>query len=239
MKIRKFLKKLVAYSPVAVTKNERYDRLTQQIIQKVCHANSICIDVGANEGKILSMFIKNCPGAIHYAFEPIPPLYYLLKRKYASAAHISDIAIAANAGISNFNYVTTDPAYSGLKKRAYDKPEEDTQIVVNTATLDSIIPLSACIKLIKLDIEGGEYHALKGATRILQSSRPYILFEFGKAGAEAYNITPKMLYDLLYGMQYNINLLHLFLKDAPALSLPGFTRCYTTGQEYFFIAYPI
>jgi FkbM family methyltransferase len=237
MRIRQLIKDIAARSPIAITRNELYDRLTEKVIKKVCHANSVCVDIGANEGKILSMFIRHCPHSIHYAFEPIPPLYHLLKRKYSSAARIYELAISDTEGKADFNYVTTDPAYSGLLKRKYDKPEQDETIVVKTATLNTIIPATESIRLIKLDIEGGEYNALSGASRLLQS-HPYILFEFGKAGAEAYKITPAMMYKFLTSRQYHINLLPGFLKRTAPLELDVFEYYYTSGKAYFFIAYP-
>lgn len=237
MHIRKLIKNIAAHSPIPITKNEYYNRLTEKVIEKVCIDNCVCVDVGANEGKILNMFTKHAPNAIHYAFEPIPMLYHLLKRKYSSAAKIFDIALSDHAGMSNFNYVISDPAYSGLKKRAYDKPETDEQIEVKTATLDSIIPSNESIKLIKLDIEGGEYNALRGAANILESSHPYILFEFGRAGGEAYHVSPGMMYELLKSFKYKINLLQRFLRQAPELSLHAFKEYYTNSKEYFFIAY--
>ncbi|MDB5473622.1 MAG: FkbM family methyltransferase [Devosia sp.] len=38
------------------------------------------------------------------------------------------------------------------------------------------------LKLIKIDVEGFEYHALRGAQRLLHADRPHIIFEFQGAG---------------------------------------------------------
>ena len=166
MHFKKYLKNIATHFPIPLTTNEYYDRLTEKIIKKVCNQRSACIDVGANEGKILSMFVKHCPFGRHYAFEPIPHLYFSLKRKYGSAVTIYKLALSNHTGESNFNFVLTDPAYSGLKKRDYDKPEKDEMIQVETAKLDDIINPNQPIQLIKLDIEGGEYNALSGAVNL-------------------------------------------------------------------------
>jgi len=236
--LKKLLKRLAAHSPVALTKNEYYDRLTLRVIKRVCSEDSICIDVGANEGKILTLFTRYAPRAVHYAFEPIPSLYELLKRKYTSAVRVYCYALAAKNGSASFNHVITDPAYSGLQKRRYDKPERDETITVKTARLDDIIPADVNIKLIKMDIEGGEYNALEGATKTLQRSKPYLLFEFGKAGAEAYNVTPIMMYERLQLLGYNINTLPRFLNKALPLTCLQFQQFFAGGAVYFFIAYP-
>lgn len=237
MTIRKVLKKIASYSPVALTTNERYDRLTDRVIRRLCHFDSVCIDVGANEGKILQMFTRHCPGAVHLAFEPIPFLYQKLKRRYTSAARIYNYALSDKAGISDFNFVVTNPAYSGLIRRPYDRPEYDETIQVEVTTLDQIIPAETVVHLIKLDIEGGEYNALQGATTILRKFRPYLLFEFGKGGSEAYGVTPRMMYNFLADHNYHINTLPGFLKNAPPLSYEQFERCFCTGSAFFFLGF--
>jgi FkbM family methyltransferase len=237
MHLKQILKKIAALSPVPLTANEYYDRLTEKVIKKVCNQSSVCIDVGANEGKILAMFIRHCPKAVHYAFEPIPALYFLLKRKYSSAANIFNIAISNTKGKSNFNHVLTNPAYSGLVKRPYDKIETDETIRVETNMLDNVISVDQQITLIKLDIEGGEYNALLGARRIMEKDRPYILFEFGKPGAEAYHVKADDMFLLLEKHQYNISTLPQFLNDKGLLNMAAFEDCFERNRPYFFIAH--
>lgn len=239
MHIKKLLKTIAAHLPFALTKNERYDRVTEKIIKKVCGPSSVCIDIGANEGKILSMFTRHCPNAMHYAFEPIPGLYHHLKRRYSSAAHIYNLALSNYAGRSSFNHVITDPAYSGLVKRPYDKPERDETIQVIMGKLDDIIPRDVPITLMKLDIEGGELHALQGAQEILRNHHPYVLFEFGKGGAEAYDVTPALFFQFLASSRYYVQTLEGFLKNSLPLSFHQFEQHFQKQSDYFFIAVPI
>jgi FkbM family methyltransferase len=236
--LKQLLKKIAGLSPVPLTRNEYYDRLTKKVIKKVCSKNSVCIDVGANNGKILQLFVKNCALATHYAFEPIPDLYYLLKRKFDSACRIYDVALSNYTGISCFNYVTTDHAYSGLIKRSYDKPEQDTTIEVKVDLLDNIIPNNATITLIKIDVEGAEYNVLEGAVKTIERCKPLILFEFGKGGSDAYEITPQKIFAFLDAYNFHINLLPNFLKNHPPLTINQFINEYNKGKEYFFVAYP-
>ena len=237
MHFKKYLKNIATHFPIPLTTNEYYDRLTEKIIKKVCNKRAACIDVGANEGKILSMFVKHCPFGRHYAFEPIPHLYFSLKRKYGSAVTIYKLALSNHTGESNFNFVLTDPAYSGLKKRDYDKPEKDEMIQVETAKLDDIINPDQPIQLIKLDIEGGEYNALSGAVNLLRKHHPTILFEFGKPGAAAYNISTAMMFDFFNEHQYKIYTMPHFLQQKNPLTLLQFEDCFKHGKPFFFIAH--
>jgi len=237
--LRKIIKYLASLSPVSFTKNEYYDRLTEKIIKRVCPPNAVCADVGAHTGKVLQVILRNCPAAMHYAFEPIPDLYHKLKRKYGSACHVYNIALSNSIGYHSFTYVITDPAYSGLKKRRFDKPEKYTDIRVKTHCLDHIISPEIPITLIKMDVEGGEYDVIRGAEKTISRWKPYILFEFGRGGSDVYGVSPAMMYTLLCdNHQLRINLLKRFLKNLPPLTLAGFEEQYKKGREFFFIAYP-
>jgi FkbM family methyltransferase len=236
--LRQLLKKLVYFSPVPLTRNDYYDRVTEKVIKKVCAEDSVCIDVGANNGKIVQLFIKHCPSATHFAFEPIPSLYYLLKRKFDSACRVFNVALSNYTGTSSFNYVTTDPAYSGLKKRPYNKPQKDCLIDVKVDRLDNIIPGSTKIALIKIDVEGAEYNVIEGAIETIEHCRPVILFEFGKGGSDAYEITPSKMFTLLRGVALRVSLLSAYLKGQPPLTISQFIQEYEKGKEYFFVAHP-
>jgi FkbM family methyltransferase len=237
--VKKILKHIAALSPIALTKNEQYDRLTKKILKRVCTTESICIDIGANEGKVLQMMLQVARDAKHYAFEPIPVLFEKLKLKFQSKAHILNIALSNKVGKANFNLVLTDMAYSGLQKRAYDKPEKDTTIEVSTALLDNIIPTTTKIDLIKLDIEGGEYFALHGAIKTIHQSTPIILFEFGKAGANAYNITNEQMFQFITSqLNYEIYTLTGWLKKSASLDQKAFNAFFENNLEFFYLAAP-
>lgn len=235
--VKKILKHIAALSPIALTKNEHYDRLTKKVLQKVCTAENICVDIGANEGKVLQMMLQVAPDAKHYAFEPIPVLFEKLKLKFQSKAQLYNIALSNKSGKANFNLVLTDMAYSGLQKRAYDKPEKDTTIEVNTNLLDNIIPAETKIALIKLDIEGGEYFALQGAIKTINQSKPILLFEFGKAGANAYNITNTQMFQFINSqLNYEIYTLVDWLENKASLDQKAFNTFFENDREFFYLA---
>jgi len=79
------------------------------------------------------MFLKQSPKGLYFGFEPLPHLYKFLVGKYNNYqnVHIYDFALSNSEGFSKFNYVISNPAYSGIKKRIYDgKNEKDIQITV-------------------------------------------------------------------------------------------------------------
>jgi len=237
--LKKSAKFIIHHFPVPLTRNERCDRDTLTIIKKVCHPASVCIDIGAHNGKILHYFIKHASKGIHWAYEPIPQLFHVLKRKYGSAANIYQLALSNVKGNSAFNFVTTDMAYSGLKKRSYDRPEKDSSIQVKTDLLDNLVPEKQNITLIKIDVEGAELLVLQGAIKTIRRNKPVILFEFGKAGATAYDYDDSIMFDFIdHNLYYDIFTLKAFKHNMPPLSRDQFHQYFNNGKEFFFAAVP-
>lgn len=230
-----FLKK----SPVAFSKNHRYDILTKKIIQQYCHVHSNCIDVGAHKGEVTDLFLKLCPQGMHFSFEPIPFLFENFKKKYAFIKNCKffEIALSDEKGISSFNYVISNPAYSGLKKRTYDrKNEKDITIEVHTDTLDHCVPSYIKIDFIKIDVEGAEMKVLQGGKKILAKDHPIIVFEFGIGGSDFYGTTPQLLYSFFKELNYEIFLLENFLSKKNSLSLGDLEEQFLNRKNYYFVA---
>ncbi|OYU53874.1 MAG: FkbM family methyltransferase [Chitinophagaceae bacterium BSSC1] len=237
--IRSLAKTILALLPIALTKNERYDRLTKRIIQQVCQPNSNCIDIGAHEGRIFSMMLDAAPQGRHHAFEPIPALYEQLKKDFGARAMVHQQALSNQSGLANFNLVLSNPALSGIKKRPYWKKEIDSSIQVTTEVLDHLINPTEQIDLIKMDVEGAELWVLEGAINTIQRCQPAILFECGKMGGQAYDFSAKDAFDLLdLRLKYRIFTLDAWLKNAPALIFQDFQTHFEQGTEFFFFATP-
>ena len=157
------LKNLIKKLPFDFTKNQAYDRQTNAIIKKVCNKNSICLDIGCHKGEVLDIIISHAPDGHHFGFEPIPSMYKSLAAKYKNTnCTILEVALSNQSGTSVFNHVVSNPAYSGLVKRAYDRPNEvDEEITVKTERLDLLFDKNTPIDLIKIDVEGGELNDIK------------------------------------------------------------------------------
>lgn len=239
MKIKNLIKKGLSTLHLDLTKNLKYDRLTKQIIAKVVKPDSICIDIGCHKGEILDLILKYAPNGGHFAFEPIPDLYNKLKIKYSNKCNIFSCALSDHTGETTFQFVTNAPAYSGILKRKYDiQDPEIEEIKVKLEKLDNIIPGDSKIDLIKIDVEGGEFHVLKGAQRIISKSKPIIIFECGIGASEYYGTKPEDVYDYLNkDISLNISLLNDWLKNKLPLSRQQFCDMFNNNTEYYFIAY--
>jgi len=238
--MKAIIKNLVKKLPIAFTRNQKYDRQTRQVIKMVCKPESNCIDVGCHKGEILDYIRRVAPGGTHYGFEPIPELFEKLNSKYKNTNCIVQRLAVSNAkGQASFNYVISNPSYSGFKKRTYDRPnEKDFEITVDTDLLDNIIPQNLNIDFIKIDVEGAELLVFEGAERLIKKDKPVIVFEYGIGGSDFYESNPDRIFLLLENHGLSVSLLDRWLKKLPPLALEEFKREYYQKLNFFFIAYP-
>ncbi|MBK8701416.1 MAG: FkbM family methyltransferase [Saprospiraceae bacterium] len=236
--MKTFLKKLIKKLPIAFTQNQKYDWQTRQVLQKVCKPDCNCIDIGCHKGEIMDLFIQYAPQGIHLGFEPIPEMYQALREKYTpEQAHIFPYALSDDAGKTTFNYVVSNPAYSGIKKRKYDHAGEvDREITVEKERLDNLVGSHTKISLIKIDVEGGEYQVLKGATGLLADQKPLVIFEHGIGGSDFYGTKPGDVYRLFEGLGYQLFTMKSWLAKGRPFDLKEFERQYEEKLNYYFLA---
>lgn len=238
--MKQLIKKIIKKIPIAFTQNQQYDKQTTLVIKKVCQENSNCVDVGCHKGEVLDIMRKYAPKGHHFGFEPIPELYQALQFKYSKTeAQIFDIALSNEKGIKTFNFVVSNPAYSGLIKRQYDKPhEQDTSIEVRVDLLDHIIPKDTPIALMKIDVEGGEMGVLEGGKQTILRAKPIIIFEHGMGASDYYGTKPEQLYDFLQSCGYKVATMKRWLKGETSFSKEEFKHQFYDRLNYYFIAYP-
>lgn len=126
-----------------------------------------------------------------------------------------------------------------MRLRKYDIPDPDIEeISVEVKKLDDFLPESTPIDLIKIDVEGAEFHVLKGAIEILKKSKPIIIFECGLGASDYYDTEPSDLYSYITNaIGLKVSLLKSFIRDEAPLTLSEFSEHYSKGSEYYFIAY--
>ena len=238
MAFKDFIRSVLIFFHLDITKNLEYDRLTKLIMKQNLSEDSNCIDVGCHKGEILDLMLKYAPKGKHYAFEPIPYLYNDLVDRFEGKAKIYPYALSYQDGNTTFQLVKNAPAYSGIKKRRYDisNPEIE-EINVELKALDNLIPENVAVNFIKIDVEGAELGVLKGAKRIIQKNKPLIVFEFGLGGSDYYGTTPNDIFDLLVRQSgLKIYTLKAFINKEEPLSLQNLEEIFKSNREYYFVA---
>ncbi len=237
--LKKHLKPLLIKNGIALNKNMQYDLQAWRIMQKILDKNSNCLDIGCHAGEFMDWMLELAPQGHHFGFEPIPELYKKLQDKFKKKVGLYALALGAETGKARFTLVRNAPAYSGLQKRVYSvkNPEIET-IEVNVERLDNLFAALDQLKLIKIDVEGGEFDVIRGGKELILRCKPYIFFEFGKGAAEYYGSGPEAMFDLLDELNMNVYQLKYFLEDLNPLTKSTFAQHFESGSEYYFIAAP-
>ena len=231
---------VVRQPPISLAglKNAAYDEQTLAVMSRSLSNNSNCVDVGCHKGSILKEMLRLAPDGTHCAFEPIPKLYGELVSSFPGVK-IYEIALSDSVGEASFQYVGSNPSYSGLKKREYPTSSETIEeIKVRTDLLDNIIPEDFPIAFIKIDVEGGELQVLRGAAKTICRSKPVVVFEHGLGAADYYGTTPEQVYDFFaQRCDLKVSLMEDWLRGDAPLTREGFNARYHAG-EFYFIAHP-
>lgn len=219
-------------------RNAADNRVTTAVMARLLRADSSWVEVGASTGDLLWHVLRYAPRGRHVAFEPIPESAALLRAKLPPNVAVHALAIADHNGEMEFQHVVSNAGYSGLQRRTYPRADEDVRpIRVRVARLDDALPADLRITAMKIDVEGAELQVFQGATRILQSQRPWVLFEHGRGAADCYGTSPEMVYDLLADAAYRISVPADWLAGRPPLDRRAFVACFGT-ETCNFIASP-
>jgi FkbM family methyltransferase len=238
--LKSFIRLLLLFFHLDITKNLSYDRLSIQLMRKYIRQKDNCIDVGAHKGEILIFFRRYANQGFHQAFEPIPVFYEELKSRFKENIQIYPFALSNQVGKKEFQWVKNAPAYSGFMQRKYAiKHPLLEKIQVESRRLDDFQSLEKPIRLIKIDVEGAEFLVLKGSLQTLKAHRPFVLFEFGLGSSEFYGSTAEELYAFFQELDYSLFTLKDAMKENEALSLASFVAHYQNNSEYYFWAAPL
>jgi FkbM family methyltransferase len=158
--------------------------LLQDQIRLIGREANLIFDVGAHTGQSTLEYLTNFPHARIFSFEPDATN---AAAALAAAAHyrqrcsLHQLAISDSDGSAQFHINSHDGTHSlfaiGEQEYWAGPAHEIRQVTVQTKTLDSFIAdhdLSQ-VDILKMDIQGGELAALKGAHNLLTQARIRLL----------------------------------------------------------------
>lgn len=144
----------------------------------------IC-DVGAHIGKTARRYLRLLPTAQLYCFEPFPASREAFRARVGSPANVRLIAaaVADTPGERTF-HVNENSSLNSLlpavtKGRMYHHASKDLGTIrVPVTTLDEFTATERIerIHVLKIDVEGGERQALRGARTLLAAGRIDLIY---------------------------------------------------------------
>ncbi|QDT54236.1 2-O-methyltransferase NoeI [Caulifigura coniformis] len=138
----------------------------------------VIFDVGAHIGDAAASYRLRFPSAAISCFEPFPGAASQLESRFAGdpGIEVHRLALAASSGTSQMNvnsYVATNsllPTDPGATRQwGLKHCETSSTITVETTGIDQFCKGHSIprIHILKLDVQGGEYDVLKGASEML------------------------------------------------------------------------
>jgi len=193
------------YRPLYAAYKTYADRAERELLRKILFKGAVVADVGANIG-IYSQFLSRCvgpTGSVH-SFEPSPDNFRRLSAatRDLSNVRLTQAAVGERSGECKL-YVSDK---LNVDHRAY-KADGDSRRAVPTemVALDDYFKPGQRVDLIKMDIQGYELHALRGAQRVLRENRDInLLLEFWPAGLEQAGVGWEELVELLQRLNMNV-----------------------------------
>jgi FkbM family methyltransferase len=173
-----------------------------RLLRRVLRPGDVYVDAGANIGQ-LALVASRCvgPGGSVYAFEPQPRALERLREN----VRLNDAANVTVVPKGCWDAVGTAALYD-FEGGAIDLPSmgrrPDRQVVgetaIETVRIDEVVP--GPTRLIKVDVEGAEWAALRGAERLLSGPEPpHLLVELNQKTSQAFGFHPMELVDWILG----------------------------------------
>jgi FkbM family methyltransferase len=192
------------------------------LVTSLCQANQTFLDVGAHIGSIIASVQRSCPSAKIIAVEAVPTKARNLERLFPSVK-IFACAVGETTGAVSFFVDSVASARSSLARSNCTHNLSVSEIRIPLRTLDELLGTTR-VDVMKLDVEGAELGALRGARNVLNASRPLIMFESGPESGRDLGYTKEALFEFFEATDYAIVLPSRLAHNDPGLCCSGFVE---------------
>ena len=190
-----------------------FEAIITAVYSNILKPGDFALDGGANHG-VHTGPMSACVGrkGLVAAVEAMPELAATLAAKWKKPGNVRIVqaALGAFEGETDFVFVPQADGYSGRKQQSNIPAtalEGVRKLTVAQSTIDHIIAqmVRYDLRFMKLDLEGGEYDALRGAGDAMGRCRPLIVFENGRGrAAELYGYDREQWFALFAQHGYQV-----------------------------------
>jgi FkbM family methyltransferase len=187
-----------------------------RLLQTLVRPNTWLFDVGANIGLMSIPVLQSITGSQVASFEPSPNVLEHLKKTIANSPyrdrwHLIPKVVGESKTRVTFNMAPPEMSlFDGIK--ATNRAPSAKQIELEMTTVDAEWEGlgKPDVSMIKIDVEGAELSALKGAVACIKQCKPYLLLEWNRVNLSAYGCPIDSLTD--FAAEFG-----LFLYSVPTL----------------------
>ncbi len=183
-----------------------YEPIESFLLHYLLEEEDIIVDAGANIGFYTLLMAQTVKSGKVFGFEPVPKNFQTLKHNISLSPHIHKIQIQNN-GLWH---------EKDLLQFSLDESMEDNVGSFTAGKVEHALTREACevfplddfckdfIKLdfIKMDIEGAELSALKGAQKTIERLRPQFLIEINRKACERFGYSPDAIFEFFKVRNY-------------------------------------
>ena len=194
-------------------------------LEPFAEPGDIVVDVGANYGYTASYFASECgPDGYVLSIEPEPDTRALLEHNMQVNRHDNVKVVACAAG-SERGWIELWRSETNLANHSLNRdlvPNVRDSVRVEVRTVDDLVAEylpGRTPTLLKVDVEGWEWEALKGSVGVLDHAKPAVWLEYWPDGIRANGNDPRAVLDILYDRGYAISVHELV--DEKTLPLTG------------------
>lgn len=218
-----------------------YSRDILLVIKNLLKPGMVVVDAGANVGEITLVSAKQVGTLGHvYAFEPLVETAEKLSRNVQlnefQNVHIQRCGLAENSGFGSIYRSSSrfddGSVHDGLAT-LYPSSLRNSKVgEIELVSLDDFCVRTGIEKLnlVKIDIEGAELSALKGAVQSLRKFNPFLIIEVQGPTARQAGYEPRDILSFLRPMGYSFRTIGRLgrLNPVDADSLKGFQNILCT-----------
>ncbi len=150
----------------------------QIALRDLCQPGDVVFDVGANFGGLTTIMSRMVgPRGVVCAFEASPRIVDKTQRNLVLSG-CNNVQLFHNAVYHTSQQIAKIYLGSHLNDSIYSEYGEGSAYEVKTLALDDFIQHTQLVpNLLKMDIEGAEFDALKGLVKTLASAKPHLILE--------------------------------------------------------------
>lgn len=158
---------------------------------RIHRPDPVVFDIGANVGTWTQGLLGAIPGAKVYMFEPSAQCWPEIQKRGFATAELVRSAVGETAGKAKLHVSSEFDHSASLHTRgdSYCQDNDYREVEIDVTTVDDFMAARGIgwVDYVKMDIEGHELFALRGARRALEERKiGAVAFEFGTANVNSH-----------------------------------------------------